>query len=106
MTNTTKSPISLDVDPIAATSALGLAQLCMLRYFEEMNLLPVEKRALDARTQKKLLHIVSSIYHDCIDAVGLRGMAKKESLPSGIGAVASGFSCYMGVGYDSIEQAV
>ena len=109
MTTSRKHTLSIDVDPLSATTALGVAQLCMLRFFEEMNLQPKDKRLFDARTQKKMMHVLASIYNECMDATGIRRIIDREGVPVNIGAVASDFSNYMGVSYDypePMEEAV
>lgn len=108
MSKISKRPVTTVVDPLMATSALGLAQLCMLRYFEEMNIQPKEKRAISSHAQKKLLHVISSIYHDCMDAVGIRNLVEHDVLPAGIDATLTSFGDYMGIDsdYADIDRAV
>ena len=109
MTMSHKNCISINLDPLSATTALGVAQLCMLRFFEEMNLQPKDKRLFDARTQKKMMRVLSTIYNECMDATGIRRIIDSEGLPLAMGAVAADFSNYMGISYDhpdAMEQAV
>lgn len=98
-----KQSVSLEVNPLTATTALGVAQLCMLRFFEEMNLQPKDQRLFSLKSQKEMMHVISLLYHQCMDTCGIRAMLSTEDTERDLKGVKTAFSSYMGL---SLEDAV
>lgn len=101
--------ITIDLDPQSATTAIGIAQLCMLRFFEEMNLQPKEQRLFDARTQKRMMRVLSKLYKECMDASGIRNIIENRNMMMDLNAMVSHYSNYMGISGDfpeSLDRAV